>query len=27
MTPNIYTSAGDTMARNYQLFRMNRRWT
>jgi outer membrane protein TolC len=24
MTPNIYTSAGDTMARNYQLFEMNR---
>jgi len=24
MTPNIYTSAGDTMARNYQLFGMNR---
>lgn len=24
MTPNIYTSAGDTMARNYQLFGTNR---
>jgi outer membrane protein TolC len=24
MTPNIYNSAGDTMARNYQLFEMNR---
>lgn len=24
MTPNLYNSAGDTMARNYQLFGMNR---
>jgi outer membrane protein TolC len=24
MTPNIYNSGGDTMARNYQLFEMNR---
>ncbi len=24
MTPNVYTSAGDTMARNYQVFNMNR---